>query len=1175
MRDKSIWHKQLCEPLRRSDTLQEHVTFILPNSTKEAQRREVARLARLIADVELGLTLLTSVAPQDPATSVSALLSGYHFPVESLQSETNWVLVQKARFYLIHHKGRQWLRSLQEYITLPPTIRIYSLNTPNQVPHLIPSSIYPRRLQQVYLPTLTRTPPHAIREVKLASEGRWFCKVFQGGHSPVEIPIWIPPAVARLAPSPEVTLERTREACNPPRTVTLEKLLRSAQEMDQKLSEAGHPPEDYYGRMSITLELRDAGADDFHPGVELNLDKLVHIVGLLNVGKSTLLEVLIYHFANQGYRCALIVNEVVTAVRIASLFKHKLDIPAAPILGSDRPKHLEQIYQPILQKEGEEIATGAMHPALEWFSSVCPLLALVQSEETWAFGQEPCHDLYTKAKALEQGNALEDDEEDREEGEDEEKYTCPVYYKCPRHQLERDIATALVWVLTPGSFIHTRTPRQVFAEKLAFAEAVYRECDFLFVDEADRVQVRLDEEFAPNQVLVDASGTSFLNKVGLSVAAIYNSDRSNMAADRFVAWTSAQYHAQNATNRIYHLLLTQPKLVEWLGQYPFTGYSVFTHIIRDLLVPPNEEGGESSGQSGKTRQERSAERHRRIEEGLPLKQRRRRKALMRKLEGFLQYPLNRYRGGNLSDLAFALLSAQSDRQALAEVEEWCKKWLEANKIPMPDATQFEELTRNIHFAVLTTVLDNQLGFLVDHIAELRQSHLVDLHDLSQALVHRPPLDYLPVVPDAPVGNILGFLYKRDRSNFKKGGKLEYFRYVGIGRALLLNFPILFGVDGLDGPHTVLISGTSYAPGSPAYHIRIEPTVLLKPRNNDDSEAVAGIRASEFFFRPQKRLSDREPIKLSGLPLNKRRKAAVDLIEAMCDSSGQVPSFLEEVFRGLKDKAKTQPEWWSDRQRILIVTGSYDEADWVGATLRPLYRVENVDEDGIVTLRRDNAPAHPKSIRRGEIQDLRNLPAQIVIAPLMALERGHNILNELGKAAFGAVLFLNRPMPVPDDWQATVRQLNDWALEHQADPPLSEVATKGKLTLAKAQDIFYRKAVSKMLDLNCTAFSFRQLTEDERKVLCWTQLVSIWQIIGRLVRGGVPAEVYFLDAKFAPKSAEGLQDKETTSLLVGIIKSLQPYVEGEDKRPYEQHLAESLYGIFLNALKQTEELRHDL
>jgi hypothetical protein len=232
-------------------------------------------------------------------------------------------------------------------------------------------------------------------------------------------------------------------------------------------------------------------------------------------------------------------------------------------------------------------------------------------------------------------------------------------------------------------------------------------------------------------------------------------------------------------------------------------------------------------------------------------------------------------------------------------------------------------------------------------------------------------------------------------------------------------------------------------------------------------------------------------------------------------------------------------------------------------------------DAIATLRRDNAPAELRGIRRGKIQTLKDTPIRLLTAPLMGLERGHNILNNHDKAAFGAAVFLNRPMPVPDDWQSTVQQLNAWALDNQENSTLYEAAkSRGEtVTLTKVEDLFYRFAVAQMLDLNCRAMSFQQLTKEERRVLCWTQFVSIWQIIGRLVRGGVPCIVHFMDRQFAPKSADGDMDSERTSLLVGIIKELEPYVEAEGKRPYEKTLAESLYGAFLNALKKMKQQGH--
>lgn len=1171
MRDISSWGKELRKVLSKSDDLRIHVQSILPNANPFVQEREIYRLAKVITEVELGLTLLHEIAPEEPAASVSTLLSGYRFPVNALANNHKWLLVQIARFYLVRRKGIQWERSISEYISIPEIIRIFRLEQDDAIPQLIPCSTLPRRLL-IYRQTLSKSPPWQIRKVKLATKGYWYAQVSHKGNTPVEVPLKISEAIANIAPSVQVRFQSRRTQNNPPSTVTFEELLEDAKEMDALLLQSGCEPENYYQRLSgIALKLYDASINDFQSGNELHIEQLIHIVGLLNVGKSTVLEVLTYHFALAKERCALIVNDIVSAVRLASLFREVLGIPAAPILGTDRFQQLEKVYEPILATKGEYIEQGAIHPAERWFSPVCPLLAIVQSEEKWEFGSEPCHSLYQKNNSPKK----EDQELDEWEEDKNEKYTCPFYYICPRHQLERDIAEAFVWILTPASFIHTRVPRQVFSQKLTFAEVIYRECKYLFIDEADRVQVQFDEAFAPDEVLLDDSDNSFLNKLGINITPIYNSNRTTMTAAWFETWTNAQYDAQKAINRMCPLLYKQPKLVEWLGQETFTGRSLFARIIQDLVNQANEGTSQklptTPKKSKQNRVQRIQARQQKILAGLTSPEERKRQTeLMETFEGFLQAPLNRSRGGRLTEIALSLLTAESEPFVLAEVGEWWLQWLQTNKLQVPDEAKIEELKRNTYFAILATVLENRLIFLVDNFTTVRA--FLDLHDTSQALVHRPPRDFLPVIPTAPVGNILGFRYMRDRTN--KGGKLEYFRYVGVGRYLLLNFPTLFAADGWAGPHTIIISGTSYAPGSPAYHIQEKPTVLLEPATNNNQAGDAGIAESKFIFDPQQNTTGKY-IAISGLLPTKRKQAVEEMVKAICSKTGQAKSFLDELFETLKDKEQQDSEQWEDRERVLILTNSYDEAALVETILKPIYRrVENIDD--IAVLRRDNAPVELKGIRRGQIRDISKLPPRIVIAPLMALERGHNILNDKRIAAFGTAVFLSRPMPVPDDWQTTVQQLNDWALRNFSNPSIYEslLSSSEPITLKKLDEKFYQAAIAKMVELNCRGIYFDQLTDTELSVLCWTQLVSIWQVIGRLVRGGVPCIVHFLDKKFAPQSVTEESDDESTSLLIGILKELEKAVDPKGKEPWQTTLANSLYGAFLNALKQTEKLYYE-
>lgn len=396
-RNTSSWCQNLREILCESEDLQEYVRNSLPYADEETRNKEIKRLARSITNVELGLTLLKEVAPQDPAISVATLLKGYRFPFPVFESDNNWELIQKARFYLILFKGKtQWERSLKEYIQIPETLRTFQVDAVGDIPQLIPCSIYPRRWQ-LYLDTLNKVPKHNKTTLNLAHHHNWYANIRDRGES-VEILIRIPENVANIESSTNrISFQRTRQNNNPSVTVSLEQLQREAEEMDRKLAENEQDAENFSYRLSnVIWRLYDENSDDFQLGEELVLERLIHIVGLLNVGKTTLLLVLIYFLAKKGHRCALIVNDVVATVRLASLFRFGLEIEAAPILGNNRSEHLQKVYEPILSKEGEDIFVGASHPAWRWLSDICPLLSLVKAEEKWCFGNEPCHQLYQK-----------------------------------------------------------------------------------------------------------------------------------------------------------------------------------------------------------------------------------------------------------------------------------------------------------------------------------------------------------------------------------------------------------------------------------------------------------------------------------------------------------------------------------------------------------------------------------------------------------------------------------------------------------------------------------------------------------------------------------------------------------------------------------------------------------
>ena len=174
------------------------------------------------------------------------------------------------------------------------------------------------------------------------------------------------------------------------------------------------------------------------------------------------------------------------------------------------------------------------------------------------------------------------------------------------------------------------------------------------------------------------------------------------------------------------------------------------------------------------------------------------------------------------------------------------------------------------------------------------------------------------------------------------------------------------------------------------------------------------------------------------------------------------------------------------------------------------------------------------VYRSDIEDFAQTNGKVLIAPLQAIGRGYNILNQNGNAAFGAVYFLTRPMPYPADTQSLARELNrrteDWCQDTKLplwqEPMLQEKAVQ----LRQKSSEYWRKAelrsyyhTLKHEDEN----NNNDTTYSERFDLAATTAGHIIQACGRLLRGGVPFHAFFADAAWGPKSAIDRKAKEAS------------------------------------------------
>jgi hypothetical protein len=276
--------------------------------------------------------------------------------------------------------------------------------------------------------------------------------------------------------------------------------------------------------------------------------------------------------------------------------------------------------------------------------------------------------------------------------------------------------------------------------------------------------------------------------------------------------------------------------------------------------------------------------------------------------------------------------------------------------------------------------------------------------------------------------------------------------------------------------------------------------------------------------------------------------------ALARKQGDGLSLLE------RDRAAIPSE---KRRRILLVVGSYADAHLVGEILRAERSLSEqavrvlIPDDGEDPDGTDDGADAGTVLQRGAVAEFADTQAWILVAPALAIERGHNILNEDQEAAIGCVQILVRPHPRPHDLGAAVQLLNRWALDLgdrlAADPPVGLVTglatgpstnpSAGSSTLAGCGLPFRREAEKLWRSLLHTPTAFSTLRDGplrERSSLVWGVIILLVQVMGRTIRGDVPTTMIFRDAAFMPETAHHQRDTPETSLLLAAQALLATY-----------------------------------
>lgn len=378
-----------------------------------------------------------------------------------------------------------------------------------------------------------------------------------------------------------------------------------------------------------------------------------------------------------------------------------------------------------------------------------------------------------------------------------------------------------------------------------------------------------------------------------------------------------------------------------------------------------------------------------------------------------------------------------------------------------------------------------------------------------------------VLPSAVCGNLFGLRKTEDED-------ILLFRQFAFGRSVMKDLPWLRTDENGNpaGPHALLLSGSSWAEGSYEYHVNRPVDYILEA----DATKRKFLEQTRFFE--------------SGF-LERVSGAGDDRhLANLCTVTQKSAEFIiREYERGAG--------------KILLVVNSYAQAEQVQKTLDAALRKEKCKArtcrmvaDAI------QAPGDEGTIRRGEVNRFAQMAAEILIAPAMAIERGHNIVDETGHSALSAVFFMVRPMAVPDDLQQMGGKLNGQVELHCKRAPQESMFDYN----ARVRQ-FAAQRWSRMNNTRATGIS--DLSEPERKDVVATLFVLILQIFGRLARVTDverPApHVYFMDGAFRPRP-EKAGDFD-------CLKELGRYLNGLMTQTESAEIAETLYAPFYRAYRK--------
>lgn len=838
-------------------------------------------------------------------------------------------------------------------------------------------------------------------------------------------------------------------------TLNITQLLESAEEMQKIL------PGDHCINILRKNFIKEVKNGNVKLAENLELEKVVNIVGMVGAGKTTLLKTITYSLDKLGKRVVIVTDTVAEVFNLYKYF-HSLGCNCSPLIGkAERVKYINQMI-------GEEYYLD--EAVSKYLTTNCLIDGLdLANENAVSFGEEPC----TK---LERGS---------------QRYVCPYFDECPTTAMQREALESNIVITTVAGLVMSRVGKL----QNIFLKEVLETADVVFYDECDRVQKNLDDLFTPatefnafikecaedyHQFMLESNAKRMEN-----IASMYYAELQSKSPIVLACVSNAVKAAKNSSSK--NVLSNT-----------FSAYTLLDSIQEDISESTYKEIYKLMDSS---------------------------KPEVSSLYDIMMSSCESIKTDRFESLLATWLDENEPKLILVDISKVLKENsnMTKNELKKKEKSIKNDNKRNLELRkkiqlIITLIFFDRFVMDIGEAYEDAQDIAMGYNELVGFIRTRftAQQDYLP---SALMGNLFGIKSTKDDD-------VLLFRQYAYGRALLTDLPYLrVNREGAPiGPHVVLLSGSSYAKGSLEYHVNADVNYIVEA-----DETVRDFIAKTKFVE----LGIEE--RVSGSPLEEREAILRKVVDKCA------PNIVAE----LKKEGK-----------VLLIVNSFSQAEVVAEHLRTYLHKRGCKEEvcALVSDRSMEKGDATKYIRRGEVYKFDKNNARVLVAPALAIERGHNIVDEHGHSSLSSVFFLIRPMGVPDDVKEKSIKMNGYIAAKMFQYQGTDIYEKNAYVRYEAIKFWNRMNFSSKRRLD-------NLSDNEIKTdLVATMFVLILQIFGRLCRvtdaSKNPPTVYFVDGAFR-KRAEVEDGFDTLNELYLYLANMFSDVENGEA-------AKTLYEPFFTA-----------